>query len=220
MVIALVHLTDVILSVEYAKKKDKKAEIKFVKDETIPRGDVYKSHTVRVSSGEPPGSLSRPPAKRKPGVVRPITQGKLLRAGGPSVSALPVAENFTFLFWLIIIIPRNLRLLYQELNLRHNLSLVNPHQQLPQHLSSNRHQQLLQRLLSDRHRLPPANLLPPLPRALHHRLHGPQRPLPPLQNLKSLCTRLNTRSRVRKVKCRFRKTMWSSCYKKTTTAGG
>ncbi|KAF5352449.1 hypothetical protein D9756_005904 [Leucocoprinus leucothites] len=71
-------------TVEYAKKKDKKAEIKFIKDETIPRGDVYKSHTVRVPSGEPPSSLSRPPAKRKPGVVRPITQGKLLRAGGPS----------------------------------------------------------------------------------------------------------------------------------------
>lgn len=70
--------------IEYAKKKDKKAQIRFVKDETIPRDDVYKSHVVHVPSGEPPNSTSRPRAKRKQGVVRPITQGKLLRAGGPS----------------------------------------------------------------------------------------------------------------------------------------
>jgi myosin-1 len=70
--------------VEYAKKKDKKAQIKFVKDESIIRGDVYKSHAVAVASGEPASSLSRPAPKRKPGIVRPITQGKLLRAGGPS----------------------------------------------------------------------------------------------------------------------------------------
>ncbi|KAL0951617.1 hypothetical protein HGRIS_008298 [Hohenbuehelia grisea] len=71
-------------TIEYSKKKDKKQMIKFAKDETIVKDDVYKSHAVRVQSGEPPGSLSRPPAKRKPGVVRPITQGKLLKAGGPS----------------------------------------------------------------------------------------------------------------------------------------
>jgi myosin I len=69
---------------EYAKKRDKKAQIKFIKDEKVVRDGVYKSHGVSISSGEPSGSLSRPPAKRKPGVVRPITQGKLLRAGGPS----------------------------------------------------------------------------------------------------------------------------------------
>ncbi|KAF4611758.1 hypothetical protein D9613_004241 [Agrocybe pediades] len=69
--------------VDYAKKKEKRAQIKFIKDETVQRGDVYKSHTVHVPSGEAPDSVSRPPAKRKPGVVRPITQGKLLRAGGP-----------------------------------------------------------------------------------------------------------------------------------------
>ena len=72
--------------VDYFKKKEKKAMIKFIKDETVSTNfDVYKSHTVHVPSGEPPGSLSRPPAKRKPGVVRPITQGKLLKAGGPDV---------------------------------------------------------------------------------------------------------------------------------------
>ncbi|OAX40076.1 hypothetical protein K503DRAFT_28351 [Rhizopogon vinicolor AM-OR11-026] len=70
-------------TIEYAKKKDK-TQIKFVKDETIAKDDVYKSHTVHVPSGEPPSSTSRPAAKRKPGIVRPITQGRLLRAGGPS----------------------------------------------------------------------------------------------------------------------------------------
>ncbi|KAG8693253.1 class II myosin, partial [Ceratobasidium sp. 395] len=71
-------------TIEYAKKKEKKQLIKFIKDETVPRDDVYKSHVVHVPSGEPPNSVSRPPAKRKAGVVRPITQGKLLRKGGPS----------------------------------------------------------------------------------------------------------------------------------------
>jgi myosin I len=71
-------------TLEFSKKKDKKTNITFKKDETIQRDDVYKSSTVSVPSGEPAGSLSRPPARRKPGVVRPITSGKLLRAGGPS----------------------------------------------------------------------------------------------------------------------------------------
>ena len=86
---------DSIFSIEYAKKRDKKAEIKFVKDETITRDDVYKSHTVRVASGEPPNSLSRPSAKRKPGIVRPVSEGKLLRAGNPSVSTMLILEHST-----------------------------------------------------------------------------------------------------------------------------
>lgn len=71
-------------SLEYSKKKDKKATITFKKDETVQKDDVYKSSTVSVCTGEPPNSQSRPPAKKKPGIVRPITSGKLLRAGGPS----------------------------------------------------------------------------------------------------------------------------------------
>ncbi|KAH8102399.1 P-loop containing nucleoside triphosphate hydrolase protein [Cristinia sonorae] len=74
-------------TVEYTKKKEKKDLVKFIKDETVQRGDMYKSHSVHVPSGEPPNSLSRPPAKRKEGVVRPITQGKLLKRGGPSKPA-------------------------------------------------------------------------------------------------------------------------------------
>lgn len=70
--------------VEYAKKKEKKANVTFQRDETVQKDDVYKSHVVRVASGEPANSLSRPPAKRKQREARPITKGKLLRAGGPS----------------------------------------------------------------------------------------------------------------------------------------
>ncbi|KIJ66224.1 hypothetical protein HYDPIDRAFT_128865 [Hydnomerulius pinastri MD-312] len=90
LVANLLQLTQAAISVvigpaiEYAKKKDKKAQIKVIRDETVSKDDSYKSHTIHVSSGEPATSTSRPPAKRKPGVVRPITQGKLLRAGGPS----------------------------------------------------------------------------------------------------------------------------------------
>ncbi|KIJ53790.1 hypothetical protein M422DRAFT_202039 [Sphaerobolus stellatus SS14] len=73
-------------TIEYSKKKGKKATIQGIRDETVPRDDVYKSHTVHVPTGEPANSTSRPPAKRKPGIVRPVTQGKLLRKGGPSDS--------------------------------------------------------------------------------------------------------------------------------------
>ncbi|KAJ7040318.1 P-loop containing nucleoside triphosphate hydrolase protein [Mycena alexandri] len=79
-------------TMSYSKKKDKKAEIKFIKDETVKKDDLYKSHTVHVPSGEPASSVSRPPAKRKPGIVRPITQGKLLKAGGPSDKPKPVSK--------------------------------------------------------------------------------------------------------------------------------
>ncbi|CUA68257.1 Myosin-1 [Rhizoctonia solani] len=74
-------------TIEYAKKKEKKQLIKFIKDETVPRDDVYKSHTVHVPTGEPASSQSRPVPKPKPGQAKPITQGKLLRKGGPSNSS-------------------------------------------------------------------------------------------------------------------------------------
>lgn len=80
-------------NIEYAKKKDKKALIKFTKDESVQRNDVYKSHEVRVSSGAPPTSVSNPPARRKPGVVRPVTQGKLLKSGGPGGPGKPAARK-------------------------------------------------------------------------------------------------------------------------------
>lgn len=42
--------------IQYRKKNGKTAIMKFVKDESIKRGDRYKSHIVSVPSGEPPTS--------------------------------------------------------------------------------------------------------------------------------------------------------------------
>lgn len=47
---------DVAPQIEYKKKGGKPVSMKFVKDESVPRDDVYKSHVVRVQSGEPPSS--------------------------------------------------------------------------------------------------------------------------------------------------------------------
>lgn len=52
-------------SISYSKKKGKMATINFRKDDSIPRGDVYKSSTVSVPSGMPPNSESAPPVPRK-----------------------------------------------------------------------------------------------------------------------------------------------------------
>jgi myosin-1 len=70
--------------VEYNKGKGKMGQIAFKKDETVVRNDVYKSSTVSVATGEPANSVSRPAPRKKPGIVKPITTGKLLRPGGPS----------------------------------------------------------------------------------------------------------------------------------------
>lgn len=114
---------------EYSKKKDKKAQIKFIKDESVTKNDMYKSHTVSVASGEPPNSVSRPAAKRKPGVVRPITSGKLLRAGGPSdvcsIFYIPIIE-------LTVSACRSRRL-FLSLNQLHDPCLAKPHLQLQLH---------------------------------------------------------------------------------------
>ena len=92
--------------------------IKFVKDETVTSNfDIYKSHTVHVPSGEPPGSLSRPPAKRKPGVVRPITQGKLLKAGAPDVGHSLLHRSFDSKKKIY----RRSHKRHQDRNLHHNL---------------------------------------------------------------------------------------------------
>ncbi|CAI2171731.1 17217_t:CDS:10 [Funneliformis geosporum] len=66
--------------IEYCKKLNKTATIKFTKDENIKKNDLYKSHTVFVPSGEPPNSLSDPPCPRIEPPPRPITSGKLLKA--------------------------------------------------------------------------------------------------------------------------------------------
>ncbi|CAG8462906.1 1750_t:CDS:10 [Ambispora leptoticha] len=63
--------------IEFTKKLNKTAQIKFVKDETIKKDDVYKSHTVSVPSGEPPntGNPTKPKAptiNRPPSIVESV----------------------------------------------------------------------------------------------------------------------------------------------------
>lgn len=69
--------------IEYNKKPGKPATIKVIKDPNVPRDDIYKSGTIHTDPGEPPNSQSRPTPKGKRVAGKPITQGKLLRPGGP-----------------------------------------------------------------------------------------------------------------------------------------
>ncbi|CAO3600587.1 unnamed protein product [Absidia cylindrospora] len=73
----------------YKKKGGKMVTMKFVKDETATGDGVYKSHVVRIASGEPASSLSDPPCPvkarhvaatatrrtvtKKPQITRPAT---------------------------------------------------------------------------------------------------------------------------------------------------
>lgn len=70
-------------SIEYNKKPGKPSIVKVVKDSTVPRDDLYKSGTIHTGQGEPPNSVSKRTPKGKPKAGKPITQGKLLRPGGP-----------------------------------------------------------------------------------------------------------------------------------------
>lgn len=57
--------------------------VKVVKDSTVSRDDLYKSGTIHTGSGEPANSVSKKTPKGKPKAAKPVTQGKLLRPGGP-----------------------------------------------------------------------------------------------------------------------------------------
>lgn len=76
-------------TIEYNKKKDKKASIKFVKDPSARTDDAYKSSTVTVGQGEPPNSVSRPMPKRKP---RPAKQAKTNAATARAAKSRPTAK--------------------------------------------------------------------------------------------------------------------------------
>lgn len=70
-------------TIQYNKKPGKPATIKVVKDNTVPRDDLYKSGTVHTGPGESPSSVSKPTPRGKQVASKPITSGKLLRPGGP-----------------------------------------------------------------------------------------------------------------------------------------
>ncbi|KAL3423473.1 myosin [Phlyctema vagabunda] len=69
-------------SIEYAKKPNKLAVIKVVKDSTM-REDFYKSGAIHTSQGEPPNSVSRPMPKGKPVAAKPFATKGLIKPGGP-----------------------------------------------------------------------------------------------------------------------------------------
>ena len=69
--------------IEYNKKPGKLATVKAVKDPAVPRDDIYKSGTIHTNQGESPQSRSAPTPKGRT-VDRPITNGKLIRKGGPN----------------------------------------------------------------------------------------------------------------------------------------
>ena len=78
--------------VQYNKKPGKPATVKAVKDNTIPRDDVYKSGEIHTSQGESPSSVSAPTPKGK-AIARPVTTGKLIRPGGPNGQASKLASR-------------------------------------------------------------------------------------------------------------------------------
>ncbi|KAK1924006.1 putative microfilament motor [Papiliotrema laurentii] len=84
-------------TIDYAKKKEKRAMIKSQKDEMV-RGDAtYKSHTIHVGSGESPNSVSAPmpprnPKKKKAPKAAPA--GMAGRSGNrPAAKQLPGAAK-------------------------------------------------------------------------------------------------------------------------------
>ncbi|RKP22979.1 myosin tail-domain-containing protein, partial [Syncephalis pseudoplumigaleata] len=78
-------LVEIAPQITYVKKAGGKTEVlKFVKNEAAGLQQTYKSHVVSVASGQPANSVSDPPCARNDAPARPITTGKLLKAGGPS----------------------------------------------------------------------------------------------------------------------------------------
>lgn len=73
----------IVCRIEYNKKPGKQAQVKVVKDANVPRDDLYKSGTIHTGQGEPPSSVSKKTPKGRQIAAKPITKGKLLKAGGP-----------------------------------------------------------------------------------------------------------------------------------------
>ncbi|TIB87282.1 hypothetical protein E3Q19_03656 [Wallemia mellicola] len=78
-------------TIDYTKKKDKRAQIKAVKGDISAskpqeriNGATYKSHTITIAGGEPASSVSRPPVPRKP---RPAKLAA--KRGAPRSTAAP-----------------------------------------------------------------------------------------------------------------------------------
>lgn len=61
-------------TIDYAKKSSKMNTVKFVRDESVMRDDLYKSGTVHVPTGEPANSLSKPFPRKKGMSAAPVSR--------------------------------------------------------------------------------------------------------------------------------------------------
>ncbi|CAO3623672.1 unnamed protein product [Cunninghamella echinulata] len=65
---------------QYKKKGGKAVTMKFVKDEMAVGDGIYKSHVVKICSGEPANSVSDPPCPVKP---RPVATSRNIKKSAP-----------------------------------------------------------------------------------------------------------------------------------------
>lgn len=85
------HVT-IAPQIDYLRKGRKKAHVSFRKDESLVSGDVYKSSVVSVGSGEPPNSVSRPPAKKLPRSTQAASTRRPGTRAIPARRPVPVAR--------------------------------------------------------------------------------------------------------------------------------
>lgn len=79
-------------TIDYNKKKDKKASIKFIKDPSSRTDDAYKSGQVPVGPGEAPTSVSRPMPAVKPRSAASKAKAKSGGGAGRAAMARPTAQ--------------------------------------------------------------------------------------------------------------------------------
>ncbi|KAK9468875.1 P-loop containing nucleoside triphosphate hydrolase protein [Lipomyces arxii] len=80
-------------TIEYNKKPGKNATVKFQKDPSVPRDDIYKSSIVRVPPGDAASSISRPTPRRKGVAAAPAARRQAPVAYNPTPAAQPVAQQ-------------------------------------------------------------------------------------------------------------------------------
>lgn len=86
----------VMPQIQYAKKGGKSVTMKFTKDETAKGDGVYKSHVVKICSGEPSSSQSAPPCANKARTSTPrATPAKKTNTMHRPAANRPVSTNIS-----------------------------------------------------------------------------------------------------------------------------
>ncbi|ORE04816.1 hypothetical protein BCV72DRAFT_306999 [Rhizopus microsporus var. microsporus] len=84
----------VLAQIPYKKKGGKSVTMKFVKDESAKGDGVYKSHVVKICSGEPPSSQSAPPcAVKQTTTKKAVTAPKKINNTPRPAAHHPIAAN-------------------------------------------------------------------------------------------------------------------------------